>query len=52
MKKYCIYFVDCNGYGGSTSVEAKNETQAKKEVLNYCKIWGLLPISDLDIKEV
>ena len=52
MKKFRVYFVDNNGYGGDVIWEGKNITDIKGKVKCYVKLWQLAPISDLEITEV
>ena len=53
MRKYEIYFVDCNGYGGTMKVtNCRDIYEAKKRLANYVRVWNLLPITDLSIKEI
>ena len=51
MKKYYIYFVDREGYGGGVTWKAKNLIEVKKLLKQYTRAWNLEPISDLIIKE-
>lgn len=51
MREYEIYFVDCNGYGGTITTKCKDRYVAKKHLIQYARAWGLEPIRDVEIKE-
>ena len=51
MKTYEIYFVDCNGYGGTMKTTCKDLYTAKKHLIQYTRAWDLQPIRDVEIKE-
>ena len=52
MKKYRIYFVDCNGYGGDMIWNGQNLAEIKRKLNEYTRAWNLEPISYLTIDEI
>jgi len=52
MKKFKIYFVDCEGFSGTVIWQAKNITEIKKQLKQYINAWNLAPIGDLSINEI